>query len=467
MSNHSCREQRWPAAPAMVGAATDRSIRRYRPWFQTSIGRHHTIAHELVLRNVHLIDGTGAPPRGPVDLTVRDGRIAQITDVQRPTRRTRVQPEAPPSGARVLDLDGAYVAPGLMDTHVHLTSTGLVSLMDDLRESTPVMLALRAVGEARKTLLGGFTTVRDAMADFGVAIDLGKAVERGMVPGPDIFAAGHGLSITGGHGDPQNGFPEEAVEVHAPGVVDSPDAARKATRLEIRRGARSIKLFATGGVLSFGDDPASRGLTEEEMRAAVEEAHNVGIPVLAHAQGTQGIKNAIRAGVDSIDHGIYLDDEAADMMAERGVAFVPTLAAVSQIVQHPGHPAIPPWALEKARAAYDRHLEAVQIALRAGVTFVLGTDAGTPLNFHGENGQELALMVENGLAPMEAIQAATSNAAHLLRSEAGILAEGRPADLVVTRDNPLLDIGALADGKRIDLVIRRGRIVREGRRARI
>lgn len=420
-----------------------------------------------MLQNVHLIDGTGETPRGPVNLTVRDGRIASIASLKRPSRRGQNQPVVPAPGARVLDLDGAYVAPGLMDAHVHLTATGLVSLMDDLRESTPTLLAIRAIGEARKTLLGGFTTVRDAMADFGVAIDLGRAVERGMIPGPEVFAAGHGLSITGGHGDPQNGFPEEAVQVNAPGVVDGPDEARKAARREIRRGARALKLFATGGVLSFGDSPTSRGLTEEEMRAAVEEAHNVDIPVLAHAQGTQGIKNAIRAGVDSIDHGIYLDAEAADMMAEQGVAFVPTLAAVAQIVQHPGHAAIPPWALEKARAAYDRHLEAVRMALRAGVTFVLGTDAGTPLNFHGENGQELALMVENGLTPGQAIQAATANAARLLHSEAGILAEGRPADLVVTRENPFLDIGALADAKRIEIVIRRGRIVREGHRVRI
>ena len=418
-----------------------------------------------MLKRVQVIDGTGAEPRGPVEITIRDGKIAQIADMKR-TRRQAPTPE-PSRGGRTLDLDGAYILPGLMDTHVHLTSSGLKSMADMLRESTPALLALHALEEARRTLLGGFTTVRDAMADFGVAIDLARAIAEGWVTGPEIFAAGHGLSITGGHGDPQNGYPEEAAQVYAPGVVDSPNEARKAARREIRRGASAIKLFATGGVLSFGDDPRSRGLTEDEMRAAVEEAHNVGIPVLAHAQGTEGIKNAIRAGVDSIDHGVYLDDEAADMMVERGVTLVPTLAAVAQIVQNPGHPSIPPWALEKARSAYDRHLEAVRIALRHGVTFALGTDAGTPLNRHGENGQELALMVEAGLTPMQAIQAATANAARLLKSNAGVIAEGRPADLVVTRDHPLVDIGALADARRIDIVIRHGQIVREGRRIRI
>jgi imidazolonepropionase-like amidohydrolase len=412
------------------------------------------MSQELVLQRVHLIDGTSSPVQGPVDILVRDGQVAQVA------------PHIPPSPrAQVRRLEGLYVVPGLMDAHVHLTSSGRESEPEALRRSTPTLLTLLALENAHRTLQAGFTTVRDAMADFGVAIDLGRAVEAGQVEGPSIYAAGQGLSITGGHGDPQNGWPEEAVHLSLGAVVDGPDEVRRETRRQIRRGAKAIKLFATGGVLSYGDQPRSRGLTEAEMRAAVEEAHNVGIKVLAHAQGTEGIKNAIRAGVDSIDHGIYLDEEAADMMAERGVALVPTLTAVEQIVRHAGHPSIPPWAVEKAKAARERHWASVRLAVERGVRIVLGTDAGTPFNLHGENGQELRYLVAAGLSPMQALLAATRYAAELLGSPAGVVAEGRPADLVVTDANPLEDMEALADPRHIRLVVARGRVValRRGR----
>ncbi len=414
----------------------------------------------LLLTHVHLIDGTGGPVQGPVDLLVEGDRVGRITPSE---SRAPAEP-----GVRTLDLTGTYVLPGLMDAHVHLASEQGATQMERLRRMNPVLSTVSALENARRTVLGGFTSVRNASAPFGVAIQLAKAVDQGRVTGPEIFASGRGLSITGGHGDPQNGWPEETLEMIGPATVDSPDEVRKETRRQLRVGARAIKLFATGGVLSFGDKPDARGMTEEEMRAAVEEAHNVGVKVLAHAQGLQGIKNAVRAGVDSIEHGIYLDAEAADLMAERGTAFVPTLSAPEQIMAHASDTSrVPPWAVEKTRVAIEHHWNAVSLARARGVRIVLGTDAGTPFNFHGENGQELRYLVRAGLTPMEAILAATSYAADLLGSEAGILAEGRTANLIGTRENPLEDIEAIARADRLGLVMLRGRVVREGRRSRI
>lgn len=414
----------------------------------------------LLLQNCMVIDGTGRTPQGPLDLWIEGDRIRRMGS-------SRSSLSVPP-GTRRLDLTGMWVLPGLIDAHVHLAGEQGATQMDRLRRNNPVLSTVSALENARRTVLAGFTSVRNASAPFGVAIELAKAVDAGRVTGPEIFASGRGLSITGGHGDPQNGWPEESVQMVGGAIVDSPDEARRETRRQLREGARAIKLFATGGVLSFGDRPEARGLTEEEMRAAVEEAHNVGVPVLAHAQGTLGIKNAIRAGVDSIEHGIYLDEEAADMMAERGTVFVPTLSAPQQILAHAQDSArVPPWAVEKTKAAIEHHWRAVALAHARGVRIVLGTDAGTPFNFHGENGQELRYLVEAGLTPMEAIQAATGYAAALLGSEAGVVAEGRPANLIVTPQDPLADIEAIADSARLRLVILRGRIIREGRRSLI
>ena len=408
---------------------------------------------DLVLQNARLIDGTGADARPGQQIRIRDGKIAAI-------ERTGADV---PAMSRIIDLAGATVLPGLIDCHVHVSMDPTADLGGQLRHGTPALSTLVALKQAHRTLLAGFTTVRDAGNFFGVSIDLGRAVDEGLVVGPSVFAAGHFLSITGGHGDMQTPFPVDMYTVDTPGVVDGPDEMRKAVRRELRRGAKAIKLMATGGVLSMNDSPKSRGFTEEEMRVACEEAHNVDVPVLAHAQGAEGIKNAIRAGVDSIDHGIYLDDEGIDMMLERGVALVPTLIAPKQIIRNAGHPAVPPWALEKSIAASSDHFANVGKAIARGVTVAFGTDAGTPFNMHGENALEFGFLVEAGMTPMGAIQAATANAARLIRSQAGVLAEGRPADLIVVDGDPSKDIAHLSKPGAARIVVKSGRIVKNGR----
>jgi imidazolonepropionase-like amidohydrolase len=415
------------------------------------------MAQTIVLTRLELFDGTGAAPQRDRQIRIENGRIAAIERAGAPV----------PARARVLDLEGAYVLPGLIDCHVHLGMDGLSDLAAQLRHGTPALVTLVSLRHAQRSLLAGFTTVRDAGNLYGASIDLGRAVDEGLVVGPSVYAAGHFLSITGGHGDDQSRFPEETYRLAQPGVVDGPDEMRKAVRRELRRGARAIKLMATGGVLSLGDSPKARGFTEAEMRVACEEAHNVGVPVLAHAQGTEGIKNAIRAGVDSIDHGIYLDDEAIDMMLERSVALVPTLVAPRQINAHAGNPSIPPWAVEKSRAVAKAHTASVRRAIARGVTIAMGTDAGTPFNLHGQNAQELVYLVEAGLSPARAIRAATADAARLIGSPAGMLAEGRPADLLAVARNPLDDIAVLARPAEFRLVVKAGHIVRHGRRVHL
>jgi len=411
------------------------------------------MAKDLVLTGARIVDGLADAPLDGSQVRVRDGVIQAVEPAGT---------SAP--GDRVVDVGGGYLLPGLIDCHVHLSMDGVSDLSGQLRHGTAPLSTLVALRHAQRALVAGFTTVRDAGNAYGVSIDVGRAVDEGLAVGPSVYAAGHAFSITGGHGDRQTRFPDETYELHLPGVVDGPDEMRKAVRRELRRGARAIKLMATGGVLSLGDSPSARGLTEEEMRVACEEAHNVDVPVLCHAQGTVGIKNAIRAGVDSIDHGIYLDDEAIDMMLERGVALVATLSAPRQINAHVGHPSIPPWAARKSLEVEATHIASVKRAIARGVTLAMGTDAGTPFNLHGENAQELGYLVDAGLAPMDAIRAATATAARLIGSPAGRIEAGRPADLVAVGGDPLADIGVLTRPAAIRMVFKAGQMVKSGRR---
>jgi len=405
-----------------------------------------------------LIDGTGREP------------VTDVVAVWENERLTAVGPRSSvhiPPGARVLEGENLTLLPGLMDLHVHLGAQAGINFSRILM--TPASLdLLHAVPNCAATLQAGFTTVRDAgLTPVGVKL----AVERGLFHGPRMEIAVSILGQTGGHADPW--MPKGvAVPLGAPldvpdGVVDGVDAMRRKVREVLRAGANWIKLCTSGGVLSASDDPDAAQLTVDEIAVAVYEAAAVGKRCMAHAMSTRGIKNALQAGVLTIEHGCFLDEEAIAMMKHKGAALVPTLVAPRDVIagaeRNPG--SLPPLMVEKARQTIGRHRASVQAAIESGVTIAMGTDAG--VGAHGENGRELALMVEAGMTPMQAIEATTRVPAEVLRMQdrLGTLAAGKLADLVALEGDPLADIGLLNDRSRVRLVVKDGRVVHDTTRS--
>jgi imidazolonepropionase-like amidohydrolase len=393
----------------------------------------------IYLTNARLIDGTGTAPKDGATLAIQDGRISGVHD----------NPEAAQdSEGEVIDLQGRTLLPGLINAHIHIMmDAGPDPLTKFKTEDLPAYV-LGAVKRGEQILRAGITTARDLGGYEYAELALRQAFASGQFPGPRLLCAGKVVTMTGGHGWP--------IGLEA----DGPDEVRKATRENLKRGADCIKLIATGGVLTPGVEPGATQLAEEELRAGIEEAHKVGKKTASHAQGTEGIKNAIRAGIDSIEHGIFLDDEAIEMMAQRGVVFVPTLAAPYQIVQAGEEKGIPAYALEKSRRVMDAHNRSFEQAARAGVTIGAGNDGGTPFNPAHDLITELRLMVEYGMNPMGALRAATYGSAMAcgLTEETGTLQAGKWADCLVLDKgaDPLRDINDLA---RVWMVIKQGKIV--------
>src|ERR671919_1365009 len=371
-----------------------------------------------------VLDGTGAEP-AEVDVVVEDGRILEIGRGL--------------DGDESVDLAGQALLPGLFNCHTHV----VVSSIDTMRLiQTPFSYRFfQAAANLEATLRIGITTVRDAGgADLGVK----QAVSDGLVRGPRMHISLSMLSQTGGHGDgwmPFGGVLNALLTEH-PGVpntiVNGPDDMRNKVRELIRMGADVIKVATSGGVLSPRDKPTHAHFRLEELEALVEEATAAGIFVMSHAQATPGIKNAIRAGIRSIDHGIYLDDEAIEMMLARGTWLVPTLVAPHGVIDAAAAgAAIPEASIRKAREVVETHKASFAKAVAAGVKVAMGTDSG--VTAHGQNLRELALMVDGGMTPMQAIEAATRSAAELmgLQDELGTLEPGKRADLVVLEGDPL------------------------------
>jgi imidazolonepropionase-like amidohydrolase len=377
-------------------------------------------------------DGTAAAPRSNVTLLVEDGRIASI-------------------GGEAVEADRHYeaacVVPGLINAHVHLEASGEPDTTTLFVLKTPPERTLDAVRNARLSLEAGVTTVRDLGGKESNAIALRDAIARGEHPGPAIVPAGRALCMTGGHG------------AFIGRETDGPWDARKGVREQRKAGADCIKLIATGGVLTKGAVPGLDQLSEEEMRAAIVEANTHGMRVAAHAIGTNGIKNALRAGVHSIEHGHLLDDEAIELFRARGAYLVPTIAAVSCIFENAKNGSQPDYVIRKATELYEKMRENVTRAWRAGVTIAGGSDAGTPYNYHENYAYEVELMVTIlGMTPQQALTAATSTAGELLGVEAGTLTEGAPADLLLLRGNVADDVRALREPR---TVIKRGAVACE------
>ena len=386
--------------------------------------------------NVTLFDGRTVKQRAGV--LVDEGRVAWVGAHARAPRSARDADE--------IDGRGRTLTPGLIDCHVHLCFDGGADFAGESREmTTDAVATVRAVRNAARTLEYGVTTVRDLGGRGDSVIQVADGVERGLIAGPRILAAGHALTITGGHGH-SVGFARE---------VDGPDALRRAVREEIRAGATAIKLVATGGVLTPGITHDFTAFTQEELDAAVDEAHSWGRVVGAHAIGPEGIIRAVRAGVDSIEHGSMLSAEGARLMKERGAFHVPTISAIRGIIDHADE--VPAYAVEKATALVELAHEGFRRSLRGGLRIACGTDAGTPFNPHGNTLFEIVRMVEWGMTPLQAMRSATSSAAALLRLDGvGVVAEGAAADLVLFGSNPLEDIEAVLEPA---TVLKRGEIV--------
>ncbi len=355
------------------------------------------------------------------------------------------------------DLKNMFVMPGLIDGHVHITGENNPNARLQAVQLSDADDAIAAAGFAKKTLMAGFTTVRDVGAGSGDAIfALRDGIARGDVPGPRIFASGSTISVTGGHGDGTQGYRDDIAKIlHSSGVCDGVGECRHAVREQVRRGADHIKLTATAGVLSNTAAGLEQQFFEDELKAIMDTAHAMGRKVTAHAHGVNGINAALRAGVDSIEHGTYLDDESIRLFKRNNAYLVPTILAgvtVAEWAADPNSFLLPP---QRAKAAEvgPKMIDMARRAHEGGVRIAFGTDTG--VSKHGENAREFALLVEAGLTPMEAIRSATvAGADNLGKSDVlGTIAPGKYGDLVAVEGDPLADITELED---IDFVMKEG-----------
>jgi imidazolonepropionase-like amidohydrolase len=391
------------------------------------IGGRYCGAMRTVLEVDGLFDGTA---------TLSDAAIVldsdEITWVGKRSRAPKT-----PKGARSRTLEAAapFVIPGMINCHAHLTLDGSADFSAEARQ-TDALAALKAFKNARASLRAGVTVVRDLAANGAMVIELGRAIEHGVVEGPRIVAAGRGITTTGGHGQ----------EVGR--VADGVDEVRRAAREQIAAGASVIKIFSTGGVLGEGAGPELSQYSLDETRAAVEEAHKAGIRITTHAHGAAGMRIATEAGIDSIEHCTLLDQKTIGLIKDRDVALVPTFSALKAIIGN--EEKIPAQALERAKVVAAKHQEGVRAAHKAGVRIASGTDSGTPFNHHERYALELRFLTEVGLTKTEALVAATSRAADVIgRPKAGRIAAGMWADLVFVDGDPTRDLDVLLSPKAV------------------
>jgi imidazolonepropionase-like amidohydrolase len=399
-----------------------------------------------VLRGGSLIDGTGAPPVSDVAVVIHDGRIEAVTPAGAGSW---------PPDAEIVDTTGMTILPGLIDCHDHLAFHGYELVKRWGLDEPASARHLRTARALHRTLAAGYTTVRDA---GGLDAGFRLAIDEGVILGPRLVLAIAIVSPTGGIGDSVSPSGQECVVPADPalprGVANGVEGVRHIVRIMVRAGADVIKCATTGGASSrAGHGPKDSAFGADELRALVDEAHERGRRVMCHALGGPGLRSAVEAGVDSIEHGAYLDEdpELIAMMAERGTFYVPTLTVYAYHRESPlAH------VRHRARALHAHHLESVQRALAAGVKVVAGTDAGG--HGHPSNALELQYLVEAGLSPLHALQAATGRAAECvgLEREIGTIEKGKWADLVVIDGDPLRDIRVLQDARRIKLVMKDG-----------
>lgn len=400
----------------------------------------------------HMLDQPGRVPRGAATVVITDGVVTSVSDGTLPA----------PAGATTVELGDAFALPGLTDMHVHLFSDG-----DPLRERLETSTrdredyAFLAALHARQTLEAGFTTVRDLGGPPRAIRALRDAVDAGTVPGPTIINAGQMISVSGGHGD-NGGANQESYGAFAAhdynNLCNGADDCRRAVREQIRLGAQVIKFAATGGVLSNVAGGLGQQMTNEEMKAVIDTAHGFGRKVAAHSHAAAGTMAAVNAGVDTIDHGTFLDEPTIKAMLAHGTWLVPTMLAPVAALAQARSGQLPPATIPKAEAAAAAERASHALAIKMGVKIAFGTDTG--VSRHGENAREFALMVGAGMTPMAAIVAATTNAAEALgRSDSvGRIAPGMPADIIAVHGDPLSDVTRL---EHVDFVMKHGVVIKQ------
>ncbi|HTE34533.1 MAG TPA: amidohydrolase family protein [Chryseolinea sp.] len=407
-------------------------------------------AQKTLLHCGNLIDGKSNDVQAQMTIVIEGNKI---TAIEKGFSKAA-------QGDNVIDLTTKTVMPGLIDMHVHLESE--TSKDQALQRFTlnDADVAFRSTVYAKKTLMAGFTTVRD-LGGSGVNVALRNAVNAGMVQGPRIFTAGKSIATTGGHADPTNGYRKDLMGDPGPkdGVINSPEEARQAVRQRYKDGSDMIKITATGGVLSIAKDGSGPQFTDEELKAIIETAKDYGMHTAAHAHGAEGMKRAVLAGITTIEHGTKMTEEIMDLMIKKGTFFVPTISAgkfVAEQAKVPGyyHPLVVPKALEIGPQIQNTFAK----AYKRGVKIAFGTDAG--VYPHGDNGKEFGFMVEAGMPPMEAIKSATIVPAGILgmSDKIGTLAPGMLADIVATDENPLKNIKTM---EKVSFVMKEGTIQKQ------
>jgi imidazolonepropionase-like amidohydrolase len=397
-----------------------------------------------ILRCGGIVDVVAGRVSGPGTIVVRGERIESVAGA------------AAPEGAKVIDLGSLTCLPGLMDLHAHIVINPDTLSGSNLDRSSAAR-ALDALHNAQVMLEAGFTTLRDP-GDFDryyATVAVRDAIASGKAVGPRLFVAPHALGPTGGHGDFNNLADDLHIDVPTR-VANGPDEIRRTIREEVKYGADWIKVMATGGVMSAGDDPRLTAYTDEEMHAAVDETHRLGRKITVHAIGTEGIKSAVRAGVDCVEHAVLIDDETIDLMKQRGTWLVPTLYVLNYIIDNGAAMGFPEESINKGRALRAERDKRISRAFKAGVKVAFGSDTIFP---HGEAVREFAELVKLGLSPADAVRAATINAAQVLgiADEAGTLERGKVADIVAVNANPLQDIRTL---ERVQFVMKSGHLIK-------
>jgi imidazolonepropionase-like amidohydrolase len=404
-----------------------------------------TAAAVTALECGHLIDTANGKMLGATTIVIEGGRIKDV-----------VNGTQAPAGAKTIDLGTHTCMPGLIDAHTHLTDETSRTASVDKFHWNVADYAIRSTVYARRTLLAGFTTVRNLGDSDNDSISLRNAINAGIVPGPRIFTAGKAMGSTGGHADPTDGYRHDLAGDPGPteGIINSPDDAAKAVRLHYKVGADLIKIMPSGGVLDESSSADNAQMTLEEIKAVVATAHDYGFTVAAHAHGAEAIRRAVIGGVDSIEHGTYMDAEDMKLMVEHGTWYVPTIIAgdfVARQAKVPGY--YPPQIAAKAAAIGPLIQATAGRAYKAHVKIAFGTDAA--VYPHGQNAHEFELMVGAGMPPMYTIQAATISAAQLLKhdKDLGTVAAGKIADVVAVPGNPIDDISIM---KRVSFVMKDG-----------